>query len=179
MMAATEQKTVYPRYAVIRLRGIPTAPGDVAATLDILRLRRKFTMVVVAGSPSVMGMIERVNDWITWGEIDADTLAEVLRKRGRIVGDKPLTLEYLQKWGWNSFEEVALAYVSGEIETLACKKDFKAREGQRPPCIPYLKPFFRLHPPRGGLNSVKLHFSVGGDLGYRGPLINDLIKRML
>ncbi|MFZ8807871.1 MAG: 50S ribosomal protein L30, partial [Pyrobaculum sp.] len=32
---------------------------------------------------------------------------------------------------------------------------------------------------RGGLNSVKLPFSIGGDLGYRGPLINDLIRRML
>jgi Ribosomal protein L30/L7E len=47
-------------------------------------------MVVVPGTPDVMGMIERANDWITWGEIDADTLAEVLRRRGRIAGDKPL-----------------------------------------------------------------------------------------
>jgi len=68
---------------------------------------------VVPGTPDVMGMIEKANDWITWGEIDADTLAEVLRWRGRIAGDKPLTLEYLQKCGWQSFEEVALAYVAG------------------------------------------------------------------
>ncbi|AFA40114.1 50S ribosomal protein L30P, archaeal [Pyrobaculum oguniense TE7] len=176
MMAET--KLIYPRYAVVRLRGIPTTPRYIARTLDLLRLRRKFTMVVVPGSPSIMGMIQEVNDWVTWGEIEADTLAEVLKKRGRIVGDKPLTLEYLKKWGWQSFEEVALAYVAGEIERLSCGR-YYAREGQRPPCIPYLKPFFRLHPPRGGLNSVKLHFAAGGDLGYRGPLINDLIRRML
>ena len=176
MMA--EAKLIYPRYAVVRLRGIPTTPRDIARTLDLLRLRRKFTMVVVPGSPSIMGMIQEVNDWVTWGEIEADTLAEVLKKRGRIVGDKPLTLEYLKKWGWQSFEEVALAYVAGEIERLSCGR-YYAREGQRPPCIPYLKPFFRLHPPRGGLNSVTLHFAAGGDLGYRGPLITDLIRRML
>jgi large subunit ribosomal protein L30 len=178
-MTEAVQKVVYPRYAVIRLRGIPTTPRDIAATLYLLRLRRKFTMVVVPGTPSIMGMLKKVNDWVTWGEIDADTLAEVLRRRGKIVGDKPLTLEYLQKWGWQSFEEVALAYVTGEIDRLACGKNMKIKEGQRPACIPYLKPFFRLHPPRGGLNSVKKHFSVGGDLGYRGPLINDLIRRML
>ncbi|MFN3804861.1 MAG: 50S ribosomal protein L30 [Pyrobaculum sp.] len=172
------QVTTYPRLAVIRLRGIPTTPRDISTALNQLRLRRKFTMVVVNGSPNIMGMVEKVNDWVTWGEIDADTLAMVLKKRGRIVGDKPLTLEYLQKWGWQNFEEVALAYISGEIESLSCGKR-NIRQGQKPPCIPYLKPFFRLHPPRGGLSSIKLHFSVGGDLGYRGPLINELIYRML
>lgn len=176
-MMTQQQKVVYPRYAVIRLRGVPTTPLDISTALNLLRLRRKFTMVAVPGSPDVMGTIQRVNDWVTWGEIDADTLAEVLRKRGRLVGERPLTLEYLQKWGWQSFEEVALAYVTGEINRLTCSK--KVKEGTRPPCVPYLKPFFRLRPPRGGLNSLKLHFSVGGDLGYRGPLINDLIRRML
>ena len=50
-MMAQQEKVVYPRYAVIRLRGIPTTPRDIAVTLDLLRLRRKFTMVVVKGSP--------------------------------------------------------------------------------------------------------------------------------
>lgn len=172
------QVVTYPRLALVRLRGIPTTSREIADTLHMLRLRKKFTMVVANGSPSVLGMIEKVNDWITWGEIDADTLALVLEKRGRLAGDKPLTLEYLQKWGWKSFEEVSIAYITGEINSLTCGKR-KITQGQRAPCIPYLKPFFRLHPPRGGLNSIKLHFSMGGDLGYRGPLINELIHRML
>jgi large subunit ribosomal protein L30 len=174
-----EQKAIYPRYAVIRLRGTPGTPRDIETALYLLRLRRKFTMVVVRGTPSITKMIERVNDWVTWGEIDADTLAEVLRGRGRIVGDRPLTPDYLRKWGWQSFDEVALAYVSGDIDYLACGRKVRVREGERAPCIPHLKPFFRLHPPRGGLNSIKRHFSVGGDLGYRGPFINELIRRML
>ena len=42
-----------------------------------------------------------------------------------------------------------------------------------------LKPFFRLHPPRGGIESKK-HFGVGkGVLGDNKIKINDLIKRML
>ncbi len=42
-----------------------------------------------------------------------------------------------------------------------------------------LKPFFRLHPPRGGIDSKK-HFGVGkGVLGDNGKKINDLIRRML
>ncbi|OYT36404.1 hypothetical protein B6U91_01295 [Candidatus Pacearchaeota archaeon ex4484_71] len=40
-----------------------------------------------------------------------------------------------------------------------------------------LKPFFRLHPPRGGIKS-KVHFPKG-ILGDNKEKINDLIRRML
>jgi LSU ribosomal protein L30P len=66
-MTEAVQKMIYPRYAVIRIRGIPTTPRDIATALNLLRLRRKFTMVVVPGTPDVMGMIERANDWIYLG----------------------------------------------------------------------------------------------------------------
>ena len=44
-----------------------------------------------------------------------------------------------------------------------------------------LKPFFRLHPPKGGFEKagIKKPFTVKGALGYRGDKINDLIKKML
>ncbi len=42
-----------------------------------------------------------------------------------------------------------------------------------------LKPFFRLHPPRKGIDSKK-HFGVNrGVLGNNKEAINDLIRRML
>jgi large subunit ribosomal protein L30 len=42
-----------------------------------------------------------------------------------------------------------------------------------------IKPYFRLHPPRGGIDS-KLHFGVRkGVLGDNKDKINDLILRML
>ena len=43
-----------------------------------------------------------------------------------------------------------------------------------------LSPVFRLHPPRGGFKgSTKKPYSDGGELGYRGPAINELIRRMI
>lgn len=36
-----------------------------------------------------------------------------------------------------------------------------------------------LHPPRGGMRSIKRPFNAGGDLGKRGEAINELITRML
>lgn len=42
-----------------------------------------------------------------------------------------------------------------------------------------LKPFFRLHPPRGGIDSKK-HFGVNkGVLGDNKEKINELVERML
>jgi len=44
-----------------------------------------------------------------------------------------------------------------------------------------MKKFFRLHPPVGGFRrrGIKVGYNNGGDLGYRGEKINDLIKRMI
>ena len=65
----------------------------------------------------------------------------------------------------------------GEIDKDTYKKLVEARgkkdkDGK-------LKPFFRLHPPRGGIESKK-HFGVGkGVLGDNKEKINELILRML
>lgn len=173
-------KRPYTRLAVIRLRGIPDTPPDVEHTLYLLRLRRRFTCVIIDDRPAYLGMLHVVRDWVTWGEIDADTLALLLRKRGRLIGDKPLTDDYIRKFGWNSIEEFALAFIQGEVEKLWCSenKQLPKKDG-KVLCIPKLKPFFRLHPPRGGLKSVKKHYTVGGDLGYRGIAINELLQRMI
>ncbi len=180
MQEAASARQVYPRLAVIRIRGIPDTPPDVDRTLYLLRLRRRFTCVIIDARPAYLGMLRVVQNWVTWGEIDADTLAELLRRRGRLVGDKPLTEDYLRKLGWDSFEEFALAFIRGEVEKLWCPEDkpLPKKDGNVL-CIPKLKPFFRLHPPRGGFKSVKKHYSVGGDLGYRGIAINELLMRML
>ena len=58
----------------------------------------------------------------------------------------------------------------GEINDETYKKLVEAR-GQK------IKNFFRLHPPRKGINS-KLHFPKGV-LGDNGEKINELVRRML
>jgi len=44
--------------------------------------------------------------------------------------------------------------------------------------IPTLKPVFRLHPPRKGHKGIKKSFKNGGELGYHGDKINDLLLKM-
>jgi len=154
-------------YAIIRLRGQPDTPPDVRYTLRLLRLVRKHHCVLYPDKPEIRGMLHKIKDWVTWGEIDRDTLILLLRKRGRVVGGKPLTDEYVkEKLKLSSIEELADKLLSGEME-------FHKLE-------PYgIKPVFRLHPPKGGFRSIKKPFGAGGDLGYRGPAINELLKRMI
>ena len=105
----------YTRIAVIRLKGLADASPEVEKTLDLLRLRRRYACVIIDERPSYLGMLDVVKDWVTWGEIDADTLAELLRRRGRLIGDKPLTDDWVKKYGWSSINEFALAYILGEV----------------------------------------------------------------
>lgn len=134
-------------------------------TLAMLRLHRINHLVIVDDTPSYRGMIQKVKDYITWGEIDKETLAKLLRKRGRLIGNKPITDEYVKEKLGMTIEEFAEKVVNGEM---------KLRD------LPNIKPVFRLHPPRGGLKgSKKRSFKEGGALGYRGEKINELIERML
>ncbi len=159
-----------PLYAIIRIRGTVDVRPDVEATLRMLRLHRRYTASLYHSSlPGIEGMLRKVENWATWGEIDVDTLTELLRRRGRLLGEKPINdlwvAEKLKILG--GVEELARKLVEGEIHYHKLEKYG-------------VKPFFRLHPPRGGFKgSIKKHYKVGGELGYRGEAINDLIRRML
>ena len=152
-------------YAVVRVRGTVNVRHDIKKTLEMLRLNRVNHCVLVEENESYKGMLQKAKDYITWGEIEKDTLVELIRKRGRLIGDKPLDDDYVKSaTSYKSIEELAEAIIEGKI---------KYRE------LPEIKPLFRLSPPRKGYEGVKRADTVGGALGYRGKDINDLIKRML
>jgi len=151
--------------AVIRIRGQPDRRPEERTGLKLLRLHRVYHCVLVPDTPSMRGMLKTVEYAVTYGEIDEETLKELIEKRGELKGRKRVTLEYLKSLGFDGFEALAEALLNGKITI----KD-----------LPDFKPVFRLHPPKGGFKgSVKKHFSEGGELGYRGPRINELLRRML
>lgn len=140
------------KIAIVRVRGSVNLSGNVRDTLSLLRLYRKNYCVVVDDSPSYNGMIKKVKDYVTYGEIDDETYKEIVGKRGEGYkgreGDRKGKIEY---------------------------KKFILAEGKK------IKPFFRLNPPRKGFGrkGIKVGFKAHGALGYRGDKINDLLKRMM
>ncbi|HIP84957.1 MAG TPA: 50S ribosomal protein L30 [Methanothermococcus okinawensis] len=152
-------------YAVIRVRGTAGIRRDIRDTLKMLRLHKVNHCVIVPETDTYKGMLEKVKDYVTYGEIDKDTLIKLILKRGRLAGDKEIDEEKIKELIGMSVEELAEKIMKGEI----LLRDTP------------LKPVFRLHPPRKGYDKagIKKPFSVGGALGYRGKEINKLLERMM
>tara|TARA_Y100000310_G_C20696369_1_gene826017 strand:- start:3021 stop:3443 length:423 start_codon:yes stop_codon:yes gene_type:complete len=138
--------------AIIRISGLVKMPKRVEQTLFRLRLRRKYSLVLLPPNPPNLKLIKKIRDYVAYGDIDKETLSLLIEKRAQPL-DKDKKLDP---------KEI--------IEGLEKKK------------LPDLgiKPFFRLHPPRGGIDSKK-HFSTTNKavLGDNKTKINDLIRRML
>jgi large subunit ribosomal protein L30 len=150
--------------AVVKIRGTISAQREARETLDMLRLARSNHAVLVDNRPSYMGMLYRVQNYVTWGEVSKETVALLLKKRGRLAGNKKLTDEYVQKVGYKSIDALAEAIVS-------CKAEYQK--------LPNVQPVFKLPPPSKGFKGkTKKSFGAGGEAGYRGEKINELIKRM-
>ena len=153
------------RIAIIRIAGKIGLNKKVKDTLKMLNLHKKNTCVVIKNGPTLVGMLIKVKDHVTWGEINEPTFKKLLEKRGRLPGNKPIKKEDLDK-NKTTIDSFSKDFIEGKKEI----KDF-----------PGLKRFFRLSPPQKGYGNkgTKKAFSVGGALGYRKDKINGLIERML
>ncbi|VVB89134.1 50S ribosomal protein L30 [uncultured archaeon] len=150
--------------AAVRLRGGVKTRQDIRDTLSMMHLDRINHCVILPETPSYSGMIRKAKDYIAWGPVNAETLAQMLENRGKLEGGESLTSDYLSKnTKFKSFLELAAAICEGK----ASVSD-----------VPKLKPVFRLHPARKGLKGTKRNFLEGGDLGFHGTEINELLNRM-
>lgn len=148
----------------IRIRGGVNASHRVEDTLRMLRMDRNNTATLLDDRPEYLGMLQRAKDYITWGEPTVETVQLILERRGRVLGDRPVSTEALSGLGYETLDKLAEALHGGEAE-------IQKLEG--------LKPFFRLHPPSKGFKrTVKRPYRSKGELGYRGEAINELAKRM-
>ena len=149
----------------VRVRGTISASRDVRETLKILHLTRNNYAVLIDNRPSFIGMLKAAQNFITWGETSKEIVHMLITKKGRLVGNKKLTEEYAQTAGFKSLDELAEAIFNCRVEYLK---------------LPNVQPVFKLHPPTKGFKGkIKKSYGTGGELGYRGEKINELIKRMV
>lgn len=149
----------------VRVRGTVSAQREATETLKMLHLSHTNYAVLIDNRPAYRGMLKRVQAYTTWGEPSKETVTSLLAQRGRLAGDKKLTEEQVQKLGFKSIEDLADALLSGKVEYSK---------------IPGLRPLFRLRPPtKGYKGKTKKSFNAGGEAGYRGEKIDELVKRMV
>ncbi len=154
-------------FLVVRVRSDRGVERSIKDTMAMLNLTRVNHATIVPESPTYAGMLQKSKDFVTWGVVDAGTIENLLKERGRMVGDKPVD-DAAIKAGSNfkSVKDFSKALASGEAT-------MKSVDG--------LKPVLRLHPPRGskGWGGIKRSYVVGGALGFRGDEISSLAERMI
>ena len=149
----------------VRIRGLSDISQETKDTLMMLRLTRNCHATLLDNRPAYNGMLWKSQHCLTWGEVSQESIALLLKKRGRLVGDKKLTDEYAKELDYKSLDDLAEAIFKVDIEFSS---------------LPQVKPVFRLRPPKKGYKGkVKKSYAAGGEAGYRGDAINDLLKRMV
>ena len=151
--------------AAVRIRGTSDISQEIKDTMTMLRLTRNCHATLLDNRPAYNGMLRKSKDYLTWGEVSQENIALLLKKRGKIVGDKKLTDDYTKELDYKSLDDLAEAIFKVEVEFSR---------------LPEVKPVFRLRPPKKGFKGkVKRSFAAGGEAGYRGDKINALLKRMV
>ncbi|MBI2103026.1 uL30 family ribosomal protein [Candidatus Woesearchaeota archaeon] len=140
-----------PKLAVVLVRGLIDMNQPLKDALRVLRLHRKNHCVIVADNPVSRGMLNKVKDYVTWGEISSETYTELVERRGK---------------------EFKARQTDGKKKYSYATIEFKGKK---------YKPYFALNPPLKGFGrkGIKVAFRAGGALGNRGEKMNDLIKRMM
>ena len=138
--------------ALIRISGLNKTNKKVEETMQRLRLKKKYTCVVIKEVPEMLGMVEKVRNCIAFGKIDEKTLIELIKARGKKIGASKAKV--------TDAEAIAKEVLSGKkLDELG------------------VVPFFGLHPARGGIDSK--HHYPKGVMGDHKEKINELITRML
>jgi large subunit ribosomal protein L30 len=154
-------------YAVIRIRGSVGVNSGILTTMKVMRLQRVNHMVILPKNDTVKGMLQKCKDYVTWGEIDQETLELVLKSRLKADGNVQVAEKDLDKYTkgkYKKYSDFAKALLTDE----AALKEFEG-----------IKPLFRLSPPKKGYEGIKRSWGMGGALGYRKEEINALIRRMV
>jgi large subunit ribosomal protein L30 len=150
-------------YLVVRIKGTVNISNWARKTLDGLNLDRRFRATIVPESAEYLGMLRKVKEVVAWTKADTGIVKELLEKRGRKTGYKPISKSDLPK-EYKSMDDLATAIAGDKVA-------MSKLEG--------IKPWFALSPPKGGFKrKTKTQYAQDGVLGEDGELV-EIVKRML
>jgi len=151
----------------VRLDGSPNVRPREESTLNSLKMKTRFSAVILRDNPSARGMLQRVKDHVTWAEAKKEDLEVLLLNRARTVEGLGITDKFVkEKANLPGFRELLSRLYSGKF-SLAKLWEMG------------VKPVFRLHPPRRGFpRSSKRPVADRGELGYRKDGIQELLDKM-
>ena len=151
-------------FLVVRICGQADVPYWATTTMSLLKLEKRYRATIIPEKDNTIGMLRKIQHYVSWQEIDVETVKELLDKKARKSGYKKVTDEDIAAVGFQSMDELASALTEGKA-TLSKLKPFK--------------PWFALDPPRHGFKrSTKRLYGQKGVLGHNKELLV-IVKRMM
>jgi len=151
-------------YIVVRIKGLADVPHWANVTLRLLKLERKYRATIIPAKDSTLGMLKKVQHYITWKEIDVSLARELLDKKARKSGYQKVSSDDIAGLKFGSMDELASSLAEGRVSMSKLKP---------------LKPWFALAPPKGGFKrSTKRLYGQRGILGQNNEL-DSLVRKMI
>ena len=151
-------------YLVVRIKGQADCPYWATTTMTLLKLDKKYRATILPAKDNTLGMLRKVQHYISWVELDAELAKELIEEKARKSGYKKITSEDLKELGFASSDELATALADGKAILSKLKP---------------LKPWFALAPPRHGFKrSTKKLYDQKGVLGQNKEL-GSMVRNMI
>ena len=151
-------------YLVVRIKGQADCPYWATTTMTLLKLDKKYRATILPAKDNTLGMLRKVQHYVSWVEIDASLATELLDKKARKSGYQKITDEDLKELGFSSTAELGAALAEGKAAMSKLKP---------------LKPWFALAPPVHGFKrSTKKLYGQKGILGQNEEL-GTIVRRMI
>ncbi len=151
-------------YLVVRIKGQADCPYWATTTMTLLKLDKKYRATILPAKENTLGMLKKVQHYVSWVELDTNLAKELIEKKARKSGYKKITVDDLKELGFASADELATALSEGKA-TLSKLKP--------------LKPWFALAPPRHGFKrSTKKLYGQKGVLGQNKEL-GTIVRNMI
>jgi large subunit ribosomal protein L30 len=134
--------------------------------MKLLRLTRVNHCVIYPEDKKIKGMLFKIRNMVTYGEITKEVLKKMLLKRGFVYDEKGKLLKFKTKYtDEKQLDKLVEEIISGKVKI----NDIN------------LKPVFRLKPPTKGYDrkGIKKTFKEGGVLGYRADHMDKLLLKMI
>ena len=139
-------------FLVVRICGQADVPYWATTTMSLLKLEKKYRATIIPEKENTLGMLRKIQHYVSWQEVDVETAKELLDKKARKTGYKKVTNEDITSVGFKSMDELATSLAEGKTSLSKLKP---------------LKPWFALDPPRHGFKrSTKRLYGQIGVFGY-------------
>ena len=151
-------------FLVVRICGQADVPYWATTTMSLLKLEKKYRATIIPEKENTLGMLRKIQHYVSWQEVDVETAKELLDKKARKTGYKKVTNEDITSVGFKSMDELATSLAEGKTSLSKLKP---------------LKPWFALDPPRHGFKRCTIRvYGQKGVLGYNKEL-SVIVKRMM